>query len=115
MIPNNPDINDLFNIINKKRKQNKEVNVDLQILCLKKLENMFKDKKLSAREISKRLNDLEYTMNLVNVSLENNNNNVLFISLLNIFIKEIVDIRKMMIQEGRQFNILNYIKIKQKN
>ena len=34
MIPNNPDINDLFNIINKKRKQNKEVNVDLQILCL---------------------------------------------------------------------------------
>ena len=114
MIPNNPDINDLFNIINKKRKQNKEVNVDLQILCLKKLENMFKDKKLSAREISKRLNDLEYTMNLVKVSLENNNNNILFISLLNIFIKEIVDIRKMMIQEGRQFNILNYIKIKQK-
>ena len=114
MISNNPDINDLFNIINKKRKQNEEVNVDLQILCLKKIKNMFKDKKLSSREISKRLNDLEYTMNLVKVNLENNNNNVLFISLLNIFIKEIVDIRKIMIQEGRHFNILNYIKIKQK-
>ena len=54
MIPNNPDINELLNIINKKRKQNKEVNkeyiiVDLQMLSLKKLENMFKDKKLSTR------------------------------------------------------------------
>ena len=42
MISDNPNINDLLNIINKKRKQNKEVNVDLQMLCLKKLENMTK-------------------------------------------------------------------------
>jgi len=114
MISDNLNINDLLNIINKKRKQNKEVNVDLQMLCLKKLENMFKDKKLSARENSKLLNDLEYSMNSIKASLEDNINNVLLISLLNIFIKEIVDIRKIMIQEGRQFNILNYIKIKRK-
>jgi ATP-dependent Lon protease len=114
MISDNLNINDLLNIINKKRKLNKEVNVDLQILFLKKLENMFKDKKLSTRENSKLLNDLEYNLNSLKVSLEDNINNVLLISLLNIFIKEIVDIRKIMIQEGRQFNILNYIKIKQK-
>jgi ATP-dependent Lon protease len=126
MIPNNPDINDLLTIINKKRKHNKEVIkkediiFDLQILSLKKLENMFKDKKLSTRENSKLLNDLEYTMTSLKVGIENtelnkefdNIHKVMFISLINIYIKEIVDIRKINDNEGRHFNILDYIKNK---
>ena len=128
MIPNNPDINDLLTIINKKRKHNKEVIkkkdiiFDLQILSLKKLENMFKDKKLSTRENSKLLNDLEYTMTSLKVGIENtelnkefdNIHKVMFISLINIYIKEIVDIRKINDKEGRHFNILDYIKNKKK-
>ena len=126
MIPNNPDINDLLTIINKKRKHNKEVIkkediiFDLQILSLKKLENMFKDKKLSTRENSKLLNDLEYTMTSLKIGIENtelnkefdNIHKVMFISLINIYIKEIVDIRKINDNEGRHFNILDYIKNK---
>jgi len=126
MISNNPDINDLLTFINKKRKHNKEVVkqediiFDLQILSLKKLENTFKDKKLSTRENSKLLNDLEYTMTSLKVGIENSELNnelddiskVLFISLLSIYIKEIVDIRKINDKAGRHFNILDYIKNK---
>jgi ATP-dependent Lon protease len=128
MIPNNPDINDLLTIINKKRKHNKEVIkqediiLDLQILSLKKLENMFKDKKLSIRKNSKLLNDLEYNMTSLKVSIENtelneeldNISKVLFLSLLSIYIKEIVDIRKINDKESRGFNIFEYIKNKRK-
>jgi len=128
MIPNNPDINDLLTIINKKRKHNKEVIkqediiLDLQILSLKKLENMFKDKKLSIRKNSKLLNDLEYNMTSLKVSIENtelndeldNISRVLFLSLLSIYIKEIVDIRKINDKESRGFNIFEYIKNKRK-
>ena len=132
MISNNPDINDLLYAINKKHKRcdkvikKKYIIIDLQILSLKKLENIFINKKRSLREFSKILSNLEYNMTSLKVAIENseldnefnnkfgNIKKVLFISLLNIHIKEIVDIRKTINKEGRQFNVLNFIKAKRK-
>ncbi len=126
MNPNNPDINDLLNAINKKRKRGEEavkqedIIMDLRILSLEKLENMFKGKKLSPRETSKLLSDLEYTMTSLKVAIEDseldnefdNISKALFLSMLSIHVEEIVDIRKASDKEGRTFNALDYIKTK---
>jgi hypothetical protein len=126
MNPNNPDINDLLNSINKKRKRGEQVVkqediiMDLRILSLEKLENMFKGKKLSQRETSKLLSDLEYTMTSLKVAIEDseidnefdNISKALFLSMLSIHVEEIVDIRKASDKEGRTFNALDYIKTK---
>jgi ATP-dependent Lon protease len=126
MNPNNPDINDLLKAINKKRKRGDEpvkqedVILDLRILSLDKLENMFKGKKMSHREVSKLLNDLEYTMSSIKVAIEDSEldddfdkvSKSLFLSMLTIHIEEIIDVRKACEKEGRQFNVVDYVKNK---
>jgi len=124
MISNNPDINDLLYAINKKHKRcdkvikQEYIIIDLQILSLKKLENIFKNKKYSLREFSKLLSNLENTMTSLKVTIENseldNFRKVLFISLLSIHIEEIINIRKIINNESRQFNVLDFIQTRRK-
>ena len=126
MNPNNPDINDFITAINNKRKRGKEainqedIKLELKILSLEKLEDMFKSKNLSNRETSKFLNNLEYTLKALKVSIKdsdkefNNISKAFFLSILTIHIEEIVDIRKASDKDDKRFNILDYIKNKRK-
>jgi endopeptidase La len=128
MNPNNPDINDFINAINNKRKRgintiNQEyITLELRILSLEKLEDMFKSKKLTNRETSMFLNNLEYSLKALKVSIKDsdrefdNINKAFFLSILTIHIEEVVDIRKASNKkcnkDDNQFNILDYIKNK---
>lgn len=126
MNPNNPDINDFITAINNKRKRGKEainqedIKLELKILSLEKLEDMFKSKNLSNRETSKFLNNLEYTLKALKVSIKDsdkefdNISKAFFLSILTIHIEEIVDIRKASDKDDKRFNILDYIKNKRK-
>ena len=122
MNPNNPDINDFINAFNNKRKRGKDaikqedIILELRILSLEKLEDMFKTKKLSQRETSKFLNNLEYSLKTLKVAIKesdkefDNISKSFFLSILTIHIEEVVDIRKAVDKDDKKFNILEYIK-----
>ena len=124
MNPNNPDINDFINAFNNKRKRGKDtikqedIILELRILSLEKLEDMFKTKKLSQRETSNFLNNLEYSLKTLKVSIKesdkefDNISKSFFLSILTIHIEEVVDIRKAFDEDDKKFNILEYIKNK---
>ena len=124
MNPNNPDINDFINAFNNKRKRGKDaikqedIILELRILSLEKLEDMFKTKKLSQRETSKFLNNLEYSLKTLKVAIKesdkefDNISKSFFLSILTIHIEEVVDIRKAVDKDDKKFNILEYIKNK---
>lgn len=122
MNPNNPDIDDLLKILNKKRNRNdpvinsKDVINDFKIISYEKLEDVFKGKTYSNRELTKTLNDLVYTFTTIKTGLEDDTITVpkdidksTFIAIATVQLQVIEDIKKQSLKDGRTFNISKYI------
>lgn len=119
MDPENPNVNDLLKMLNKKRGRydvnSKDIINELKLMSLEKMEEVFLGKKLNNRELSRFLNDLEFTFIAVKLtieedtSLKNDINKSTFIALTDIHIQIIVAMKKALEKEGRKFDILKYI------
>jgi len=119
MNPNDINIDDLLKILSKKRGRNMDPNemiYDFKQMAIKQLEDVFKVKKYTNREITKKLDEYEFTFLSFQMGLKDNIINVdpihkaTLLVLLDVQLKLIENIRKNMKESGRfNFNILSYL------
>jgi endopeptidase La len=121
MNPNNPDIDDLLKSFkNGKRKHNEividsdEIVTDLKIICIDRLKLDLLKRKLNYRELTNYLNEIEFTLAAVKLSLENDNStNMLgktsFIAMVTVHLQLITEMKDVMIKKTKNFNPITFL------
>ena len=117
MNPNNPDIDDLLKSFkNGKRKRNEividsdEIVTDLKIICIDRLKLDLLKRKLNYKELTNYLNEIEFTLAAVKLSLENDNGtNMLgktsFIAMVTVHLQLISEMKDVMTKKTKNFFI----------
>jgi hypothetical protein len=121
MNPNNPDIDDLLKSFkNGKRKRNEividsdEIVTDLKIICIDRLKLDLLKRKLNYRELTNYLNEIEFTLAAVKLSLENDNGtNMLgktsFIAMVTVHLQLISEMKDVMAKKTKNFNPITFL------
>ena len=116
MNPNNPDIDDLIKSFkNGKRKRNEividsdEIVTDLKIICIDRLKLDLLKRKLNYKELTNYLNEIEFTLAAVKLSLENDNGtNMLgktsFIAMVTVHLQLISEMKDVMTKKTKNFS-----------
>ena len=128
MNPNSPDIDQILKLLNKNGKRSRNNSIvfssedimkDLKLICLDKMEDVFHGTKMSARETTKLLNELEQSIMVLKLALESDEELTVAIgdvaksSMLALFTQYlhlIVDMKDAIKKQGRKFNVSEYIK-----